>query len=186
MPDHPHDNAATEADRIDRAETVAYNVPASIALRIVELGQERLKSIQLAGVYLDSRTAQVAGLQLAASAFVAGMIVAPAPIGLTAWFAAASCFFFLAGAVVALLVIRSSKTQAAGIEPAWWAGLLEVDAVDEKLAASWASKETQRSIETAMSIDGRRAKGLNASLCLGGVASVLAFLASASKLLPHC
>ncbi|WP_174301124.1 hypothetical protein [Caulobacter sp. S45] len=175
-----------EADRIDLAETVAYNVPAHIALRIVELGQERLKSIQLAGVYLDSRTAQVAGLQLAASAFVAAMITASARIDLTAWFAAASCFFFLAGAVVALLVIRSSKTQAAGIEPAWWAGLLALDTIESKLVASWAAKEIQRSIETAMSVDGLRAQGLNVSLCLGGIASLLAFLASATKLLPHC
>ena len=179
----PSEIDAAEA-RAEHASTVVYTIAHDdqrAAERIIELGTERIRSIQAAGVNLDTRTAQVAALQLAAAAFAAGIAASKDSSYLTGWLAAASSLLFVFGAGTALWAIQSCESQAAGIEPAYWERALDQNCFDDSVVLAWSAKVIQQAIETATRVDERRGRLLNDSIVLGLVASAMAFASGAGK-----
>jgi hypothetical protein len=157
-----------ESKKKEAARLATYKAPPATASLIIQLGQERLKALQAGATALDARTTQVAGYQLAAAGFCAGL-AATQPDLTSALLASAGCLSFVLGSALAFFGVHACDTQAAGIEPSYWERVLSTRPFNDRIGRSWIAHSTEACILDAQRVDAARARWLNISLMFGAI-----------------
>jgi hypothetical protein len=149
---------------------------------VVELAQEKVRSLQLSGAALDQRATQAAAFLLAAAALAGSLLAVETAGSQTKLFAAMSCAFFVIGAACAFSGVRSGKQNVPGIEASWWWAATKLEKFEIADARSWAAGYFEDAVAFNIKEDRNRSKGLNASLWFGLIGGGFVTLAAFSRL----